>query len=105
MMCPHVPVLARSCRASGRIKKTDAPIHAPNLAKAAHLLTSLHSSIVSPLRPRLSSARLGTPLRMSAASVGPAGEITRLLIAWGEGDAAAAEQLMPLVYRELKVMA
>lgn len=33
------------------------------------------------------------------------GEITELLVAWSEGDAAAAERLMPLVYGELKAMA
>ena len=31
--------------------------------------------------------------------------VTRLLVAWGEGDAAASEQLMPLVYDELRHMA
>lgn len=34
-----------------------------------------------------------------------AGEITRLLIKWGEGDAAAANALFPLVYQQLKVVA
>ncbi|HEX6133037.1 MAG TPA: ECF-type sigma factor [Longimicrobiales bacterium] len=29
------------------------------------------------------------------------GEITRLLVAWGEGDEAAMDRLMPLVYAEL----
>jgi RNA polymerase sigma factor (TIGR02999 family) len=42
---------------------------------------------------------------MSAAPIPRPGEITALLIAWGEGDATAAERLMPLVYNELKVMA
>jgi RNA polymerase sigma-70 factor (ECF subfamily) len=32
-------------------------------------------------------------------------EITRLLLAWGEGDRAALEELMPLVYDELKRLA
>ena len=32
-------------------------------------------------------------------------EITRLLLAWGEGDPAALEQLMPLVYSELRRLA
>ncbi len=31
--------------------------------------------------------------------------VTRLLVAWGEGDAAASEQLMPLVYDELRLLA
>ena len=31
--------------------------------------------------------------------------VTRLLVAWGEGDAAASEQLMPLVYDELRHLA
>jgi RNA polymerase sigma factor (TIGR02999 family) len=41
---------------------------------------------------------------MSASS--PArGEITRLLVAWADGDAIAADALMPLVYDELRSMA
>jgi RNA polymerase sigma-70 factor, ECF subfamily len=41
-----------------------------------------------------------------SASPGPQStEITRLLLAWGDGDPAAAERLMPLVYDELKRMA
>ncbi len=31
--------------------------------------------------------------------------VTRLLVAWGEGDTAASEQLMPLVYDELRHLA
>jgi RNA polymerase sigma factor (TIGR02999 family) len=33
------------------------------------------------------------------------GNVTELLAAWGNGDAAALEQLMPLVYRELRRLA
>src|SRR5262245_23806075 len=33
------------------------------------------------------------------------GEVTRLLIAWNEGDQAAVERLMPLVYAELRRIA
>ena len=32
-------------------------------------------------------------------------EVTKLLLAWGAGDAAALEQLLPVVYRELHGMA
>jgi RNA polymerase sigma factor (TIGR02999 family) len=32
-------------------------------------------------------------------------EVTRLLLAWGEGDEVALEQLVPVVYRELRRMA
>ena len=32
-------------------------------------------------------------------------EVTKLLLAWGTGDAAALEQLLPVVYRELHGMA
>lgn len=32
----------------------------------------------------------------------PAGEVTRLLRAWGEGDEAARDRLIPVVYRELR---
>jgi RNA polymerase sigma factor (TIGR02999 family) len=35
----------------------------------------------------------------------PPGEVTRLLIAWNEGDQAAVERLMPLVYAELRRIA
>ncbi|HTY41402.1 MAG TPA: sigma-70 family RNA polymerase sigma factor [Thermoanaerobaculia bacterium] len=35
----------------------------------------------------------------------PPGEVTRLLIAWNEGDGAAVERLMPLVYGELRRIA
>lgn len=37
--------------------------------------------------------------------VSSAQEISRLLVAWGNGDQAAADQLMPLVYGELRRMA
>jgi len=33
------------------------------------------------------------------------GEVTRLLLAWNEGDASAVERLMPLVYAELRTIA
>jgi RNA polymerase sigma factor (TIGR02999 family) len=42
---------------------------------------------------------------MSAGAAPPSGEITQLLLAWGEGDLASAERLMPLVYNELKTIA
>lgn len=42
---------------------------------------------------------------MPASPVPQSAEITRLLLAWGDGDPAAAERLMPLVYDELKRMA
>jgi RNA polymerase sigma factor (TIGR02999 family) len=35
----------------------------------------------------------------------PRGEVTRLLLAWNEGDAGAMERLMPLVYGELRSIA
>ena len=35
----------------------------------------------------------------------PAGEVTRLLLAWNAGDADAVERLMPLVYAELRDIA
>jgi RNA polymerase sigma factor (TIGR02999 family) len=38
---------------------------------------------------------------MAAPSI-PAGEVTRLLKAWGEGDEAARDRLIPIVYRELR---
>ena len=40
-----------------------------------------------------------------AESSSPANEVTRLLVKWGEGDAAALERLMPLVYDELRRLA
>jgi RNA polymerase sigma-70 factor (ECF subfamily) len=36
---------------------------------------------------------------------GPSAEITRLLKAWGNGDAAALERLTPLVHSELRHLA
>jgi RNA polymerase sigma-70 factor, ECF subfamily len=36
------------------------------------------------------------------AEVPSPGEVTRLLHAWGEGDASARDRLMPLVYQELR---
>lgn len=36
---------------------------------------------------------------------GEAGEVTRLLVRWRDGDAAAFERLLPLVYDELRVIA
>ncbi len=35
----------------------------------------------------------------------PSQEITQLLLAWGQGDQSALEQLMPLVYEELRRLA
>lgn len=35
----------------------------------------------------------------------PPGEITRLLLAWSDGDAKALQELMPLVYDEMRRMA
>jgi hypothetical protein len=32
-------------------------------------------------------------------------EVTRLLVAWSDGDEAALEKLMPLVYEELRQLA
>ena len=32
-------------------------------------------------------------------------EVTRLLLAWGAGDEAALEELVPVVYQELRKMA
>jgi RNA polymerase sigma factor (TIGR02999 family) len=36
---------------------------------------------------------------------GPAPDVTRLLVSWSQGDQAALEQLMPLVYGELRRLA
>ncbi|MFL6209566.1 MAG: sigma-70 family RNA polymerase sigma factor [Pyrinomonadaceae bacterium] len=35
----------------------------------------------------------------------PAHEVTRLLVAWGDGDRAALDKLLPLVYAELRRLA
>ena len=35
----------------------------------------------------------------------PRADVTRLLVAWSGGDASAAEQVMPLVYEELRQLA
>src|SRR5688572_29969404 len=35
----------------------------------------------------------------------PSDDVTRLLNRWGSGDAAALDQLLPLVYRELRKIA
>jgi RNA polymerase sigma-70 factor (ECF subfamily) len=40
-----------------------------------------------------------------AAPAPEAGEITRLLVAWGQGDRASGERLVPLVYNHLRSMA
>lgn len=41
---------------------------------------------------------------MTAPSI-PGNEVTTLLVAWNDGDSAALNQLMPLVYNELRKMA
>jgi RNA polymerase sigma factor (TIGR02999 family) len=41
----------------------------------------------------------------AAAAPAPPGEITRLLLAWRQGDQGALERLIPLVYEELHRMA
>ena len=38
-------------------------------------------------------------------SVGPSGEVTQLLAMWADGDRAALDQLMPVVYAELRKIA
>ncbi len=35
----------------------------------------------------------------------PTADVTRLLVAWSGGDASAAEQVMPLIYEELRQLA
>ena len=52
-----------------------------------------------PYNPRIPEDRTGPDRHRRAP------EITRLLLAWGEGDRAALEELMPLVYDELKRLA
>lgn len=52
-----------------------------------------------PYNPRIPEDRTGPDRNRRAP------EITRLLLAWGEGDRAALEELMPLVYDELKRLA
>ena len=42
---------------------------------------------------------------MSAVPPPPPGEITQLLMAWGDGDPVAADRLIPLVYNQLRFMA
>jgi len=41
----------------------------------------------------------------SSGSAPPQGEVTRLLLAWNQGDQSAIERLMPLVYEELRRLA
>src|SRR5258707_3014020 len=41
------------------------------------------------------------PTKPSDAQPSPPGDVTRLLIAWNEGDTDALERLVPLVYGEL----
>ena len=52
-----------------------------------------------PYNPRIPEDRTGPDRNRRAP------EITRLLLAWGEGDRSALEELMPLVYDELKRLA
>ena len=40
-----------------------------------------------------------------ASMTSPPNEVTRMLVAWGNGDEAARDQLMPLVYDELHRLA
>jgi RNA polymerase sigma factor (TIGR02999 family) len=42
---------------------------------------------------------------LDAVSPSPPGEVTRLLLAWRQGDGKALEELIPLVYEELHRMA
>jgi RNA polymerase sigma factor (TIGR02999 family) len=42
---------------------------------------------------------------MAVAPAPPPGEITQLLVAWGDGDRSSGERLVPLVYHQLKSMA
>ena len=35
-------------------------------------------------------------------SMPPRGQVTELLLAWGQGEESAAERLIPLVYDELR---
>ena len=47
----------------------------------------------------------GSELSSVSMSQTPSHEVTKLLIAWKEGDSAALERLIPLVYSELQRMA
>ena len=50
-------------------------------------------------------ASAGGPVRYTGAPVTMAQRVTELLLAWGEGDHAALEQLIPLVHAELRRIA
>jgi RNA polymerase sigma factor (TIGR02999 family) len=50
-------------------------------------------------------ASAGGPVRYTGAPVTMAQRVTELLLAWGEGDRAALEQLIPLVHAELSRIA
>ena len=50
-------------------------------------------------------ASAGGLVRYTGAPVTMAQRVTELLLAWGEGDHAALEQLIPLVHAELRRIA
>ena len=45
------------------------------------------------------------PSRASTMSSSPQSDVTRLLVDWQHGDKMALDQLMPIVYRELRKVA
>src|SRR5436190_891969 len=53
-------------------------------------------------RPQARYGRTTGPMCPASRARLLAGQITGLLRAWGDGDAAAGERLMPLIYEELR---
>ncbi len=63
------------------------------------------NSAISPAPRRLRSADLRPASEVMAMSPAPGSDVTQLLLDWCEGDAQALEQLMPLVYDQLRLQA
>jgi RNA polymerase sigma factor (TIGR02999 family) len=57
------------------------------------------------LRPVLTDVRKSIPLHFSSVWVPPMSEVTRILSGLEQGDPTAADQLLPLVYDELRKLA
>src|SRR5262249_33949889 len=69
---------------------------------AAHQVSRLRRGKIPQPAPKIAR---GCPVEAIALAVSPMSEVTRILSAIEQGDPSAAEQLLPLVYNELRQLA
>src|SRR5437899_9266059 len=99
-MTSGVPKKPRTCgRAGGTL-----PTY-PSVAEPIRGLNSVDPSGGAKVPGPASEAGRGRPAETFALSVPPMSEVTRILSAIEQGDPSAADQLLPLVYDQLRQLA